>query len=101
MTNVSATEERYYTVRVTCLVAEEDRDEEDRDVPEEWTTELPAGSENWTPSQCATYVLDEFHDSVAVAVLDDFQLTVIGPDGEEICEDEEPDEAPSRKLRAL
>lgn len=82
-------DDRFYTVRVECLVADGDRDEDDQDVPESWDIALPAGSQDWSPGQCATYVLDRFHESVAIAVLDGFEIRVFDPDGDEIAENDE------------
>lgn len=82
---------RYYLVTATRLVEEEELDSDDLDVPASWDGELPpeALEENWSPGRCATYVLDDFHDSVAIAVLDDFEIRVFDPDGEEIWEEDD------------
>lgn len=84
------TDYRYYLVTATRLVNEEDLDSDDLDVPGSWDAELPpqAVEENWSPGRCATYVLDDFHESVAIAVLEDFEIRVFDPDGEEIFEDD-------------
>ena len=87
----SVADARFYTVRVECLVADDQRDEDDHDVPESWDTDLPAGSGDWSPGQCATYVLDRFHESVAIAMLEDFEIRVFDPDGVEIFEEEDPE----------
>ena len=86
---------RFYTVTIERLVDEEYLEEEDLSVPSEWDVELPIESVSWTPGQCATYVLDDFHQSVAIAVLDAFEIRVFDPDGEEICEDFDEETAPS------
>lgn len=76
-----------YAVVVVCLVEQDQLEPDDWDVPERWETTLPKGSENWTPSQCAKYVLDEFHNSVAIGMLEDFSISVFNSKGEEIFED--------------
>jgi len=87
--NTSTAPDRYYLVTVTRLVDEEDLDKDDLDVPGSWDCVLPpeALGENWSPGRCATYVLDDFHESVAIAVLDDFEIRVFDPEGKEIWED--------------
>ena len=92
----SVADDRFYTVRVECLVSDDQRDEDDHDVPDVWDTALPVGSEDWSPGQCATYVLDRFHESVAIAMLEDFEFRVFDPDGVEIFEEDlEPIRGPS------
>lgn len=86
------TVEKYYSVVVTRLVDEDQLEEEDLSVPEYWDTSLPEGSEDWNESQRAKYVLDDFHQSVAIAMLDDFSISVFDPDGNEIFEDFEDQE---------
>lgn len=82
-------DELEFTVRVKPLVEDEDRDFDDQDLQEEYTICLPAQARDWTPGQQATRVLDEFHESVPVAVLDDFEFSVLDPEGNEIFEDDE------------
>jgi hypothetical protein len=84
----SVADDRFYTVRVECLVTDDQRDEDDHDVPDVWDTALPAGSEDWSPGQCATHVLDRFHESVAIAMLEDFEIRVFDPNGVEIFEED-------------
>ena len=79
---------RFYTVHVTCLVEENQLDEDDLDVPASLEIPLPEGSDAWSESQCATYVLDAFHESVAIHTLDDFEFTVRDPQGKAIFEDD-------------
>lgn len=92
--NASALPSRVYTITIDRLVEEEQLESEDLSVPSDWDVKLPIESvtENWTPGRCATYVLDDFHESVAIAVLDDFEIRVFDPAGEEICEDFEDEE---------
>ena len=77
-----------YTVHITRLVEEDQLDEEDLDVPNSIEIDLPEGSEGWTEGQCATYVLDSFHESVAIHTLDDFEFTVRDPQGKAIFEED-------------
>jgi hypothetical protein len=87
MTNTKDIEKDRYGVVVTRLVDQDQLEPDDRDVPEYWEITLPEGSDIWTSSQCATYVLDEFHNSVAIGMLEDFSISVFNPRGEEIFED--------------
>lgn len=84
---------RLHTVRVHCLVADGERDPDDTYVPEVWEVLLPEQSRAWTPGQCATYVLDQFHASVPIAMLEDFSIHVFDAKGNEITEDMPANEA--------
>lgn len=78
-----------FTVCVTAQVSDDVLDFDDREVAGQYTIELPQESRAWTSSRQAGAVLDQFHGSVAIAVLDDFDIAVITPQGEQIYEDEE------------
>lgn len=81
------TEDLVYIVRATALVDEDALEEEDQEVPGDHTITLPASASTWSTSDQAKAVLDEFHDSVAVGMLEDFSFTVLNPEGVEIFEE--------------
>ncbi len=87
MKNKTEAKTTLYTVQVSALVKKKLLDSDDKGVAGYYDFELPDNSETWTDSKKATYVLDEFHRSIAIAVLDDFSISVINPDGNEIFED--------------
>lgn len=78
---------RCYEVRAKRLVDESELEEDDLSVPEVWDTMLPEGSEGWSDSERATYVLDDFHESVAIGMLEDFEIGVFDNEGVEIFEE--------------
>lgn len=81
-------------VRATPLVDLEDLHPLDVDVPGDWEIELEGEAKDWTESEMATAALDDFHDQVAIKVLDDFLIEVYTEDNEQLLEDhEEEDEA--------
>lgn len=84
---MSLTETHNYVVQVICHVEMGDRDQDDLDVPDSWDVDLPEESSTWSKSEQATYVLDRFHESVAIAMLDDFEFCIFAPNGELIFED--------------
>ncbi len=86
---------RVHTVQVQCLVDYDQRDPDDTDVPEVWEVLLPEQSSAWTEGQRATYVLDQFHSSVPIAMLEDFSIHVFDAKGKELTEDMAADEARS------
>ena len=77
---------RVHTVQIQCLVDRDQRDPDDTDVPEVWEVLLPEQSSAWTEGQRATYVLDQFHSSVPIAMLEDFNIRVFDARGNEIIE---------------
>lgn len=83
-----SSESLVFTVLAEALVDEALLDEEDVEVPGTYSFDLPGEAAHWTESQQAGAVLDAFHGSVAVGVLDDFEFRVLAPDGREIFEDE-------------
>lgn len=80
-----------FTVRVVALVDDDQLEEEDLEVPGEYEFTLPAHAASWTQSQQANAVLDDFHGSIAIGCLDDFEIIVLNEHEEEIY-DEEYDE---------
>lgn len=80
-----------FTVRATAVVDDHQLEQEDLEVPGEYEFTLPAHAAAWTSSQQAHAVLDDFHNSIAIGCLDDFEITVLDAQGQEIY-DEEYDE---------
>jgi hypothetical protein len=76
-----------FTVRVTALIGLDDLDEEDMEVPGDHNIQLGEEAHGWSAGQQATAVLDQFHGSVAIGMLEDFEITVLNSKGEEIFED--------------
>ena len=85
-----------FTVRVKALIGEDRLEEEDQDVPGDYDISLPAEAREWTSSRQACVVLDEFHDSVAIGMLEDFEISVLNAQGEEIFEDDDTPSHPER-----
>lgn len=84
----------FLIVRVKATVAKRHLHTLDREgVAGEYHFPMPkeAAEETWTDGQCATAALDDFHESVAIKRLDDFNISVHTPDGRELFE-EDPDE---------
>lgn len=76
-----------FNVRVKPLVAKKSLDVEDRDVAGEYDFHLPAAAAQWSPARQAKEVLDRFHNSIPIAVLDDFEISVFNSMGKEIFEE--------------
>lgn len=85
-----------FTVRVKALIGEDRLEEEDQDVPGDYDISLPAEARDWTRSRQACVVLDKFHDSVAIGMLEDFEISVLNAQGEEIFEDDDTPSHPAR-----
>lgn len=81
-----------FTVRVEALIESHLLEDEDQDVPGDYDISLPAEAREWTASRQACVVLDEFHDSVAIGMLEDFEISVLNEQGEEIFDEEEEEE---------
>lgn len=84
---MSFSETTAYVVRAIALQNEERLEEEDRDVAGDHIVELPIAALDWEEGKQATEVLDTFHNTVPVGMLEDFEFSVIAPDGREIFED--------------
>lgn len=78
-----------FTVQVTALVSDNTLDFDDRDVAGDYCFCLSQEAGSWTKAQQAKAVLDQFHDSIAIAVLDDFEIRVFNEQGEEVFEEDE------------
>lgn len=89
MTTPAATDPLCFTVRVDALVDLENLEEEDQDVPGDYDIRLNEEARGWTSSKQATAVLDKFHNTVAIGMLEDFEISVLNAKGEEIFEDDE------------
>lgn len=76
-----------YQVRITALVTESEMDCDDTDVPQTWETTLPNNSSHWSNSQRATYILDLFHQSIPIAMLENFDICIFNENGDEIWEE--------------
>lgn len=76
-----------YMVRAQALRDDDHLDEEDLEVAGDHTITLPSEAATWSEAKQASAVLDIFHSSVPVGVLEDFEFSVIAPDGREIFED--------------
>ena len=91
--NLATPSERLmFTVRVVAVIEEHRLEDEDQDVPGDYDISLPAEARDWTSSRQACVVLDEFHDSVAIGTLDDFEISVLNDQGEEIFDEEEDED---------
>ena len=77
-----------FTVRVKSLVKKKDLDFDDKEVAGDYEICLPTEASDWSEGQQATYVLDRFHETVAIAVLDDFDISVFSEQGVEVFEDD-------------
>ena len=82
----------YFTVEVTANVNEELLEEEDFDVPGQYCIALPPEARGWSTSRQAKEVLDGFHNSIAIGCLDDFTITVLNDQEEEIFEEYEDED---------
>lgn len=60
-------------------------EEEDKNVPGVYVVEVNAGH---PPDKSASIALDIFHSRVAIGMLDDFEISVVGKDGQVIPQDE-------------
>lgn len=76
-------------VRVTAIVDEDELHPLDADVPGDWDVYLEEEAKNWDEGELATAALDDFHNSVAVKVLDDFIIEVYNENNEQLFEDED------------
>lgn len=78
-------------INVTSLQARADLDREDVNVAGVYRVDLDFdAAEHQTLAKRASMALDIFHSSVAIAVLDDFCITVINPqDRAEVAQDPE------------
>ena len=76
-----------FTVRANACVRLAKLDEEDREVPGDHLVRLPAECASWDEAAVATAVLDRFHDSVAVNMLEYFDFTVLDAEGRVLSED--------------
>lgn len=81
-------------INVTSLQPRTDLDSEDVDVAGVYRVDLDFdAAEHQTLAKRASMALDVFHSSVAIAVLDDFSITVINPqDRTEVDQDPEHDD---------
>ena len=80
-----------FTVCVKALVKKKELDFDDRDVAGDYEICLPPEASEWPEGEQATYVLDRFHETVAIAVLDDFDISVFSEKGVEVFEDDPED----------
>lgn len=85
--DMSSNTEATYIVRASAIQAEHLLEQEDRAVVGDHTITLPADAPGWSEGRQATCVLDVFHSTVPVGMLEDFEFSVIAPDGREIFED--------------
>ena len=78
-------------VRVTAIVDDEDLHPLDENIPGDWDIYLPAEAKDWSEGDQATAALDEFHESVAIKVLEDFTIEVFNENNEQLFEDYDED----------
>jgi len=76
-----------FNVRVKPLVAKKRLHVEDCDIAGEYDIHLPAEAAQWSSARQAKEVLDRFHNSIPIAVLDDFEISVFDSMGTEIFEE--------------